>query len=150
MDLPAGPEYEFSSLNDYSNYDEGDKTSADPGSWQWTVVGSKIKLPGTIWGEYAQNEDTRAWARVHAKDKFGVLISKWIQNQGQSWWVIQYERELPFHIKEEDLLPHIRGSFRQELASLGAPFPQEKKAAQPRSEAPVDEVRPLLQWIGQD
>eukprot|EP01043_Picozoa_sp_COSAG02_P100744 COSAG02_NODE_36827_length_450_cov_0.584046_1_plen_109_part_10 len=42
--------------------------------WEWKLVGMKVKLPGTVWGIYAQNEETREWARVYAKQQFEVIV----------------------------------------------------------------------------
>ena len=148
-ELMAGGQFDADSIHVSAYQSGGEASGSDgeadddapeaPGTWQWAVIGMKVKLPGSIWGQYAQNDETRAWARVHAKDKFEVIVRKRIQSSGA--WVVQAAEEMPFPIREKDLLLHVRGRYRQELSELGAPFaPSRKSAAAPKLELVEDEA----------
>ncbi len=116
--------------------------------WEWKLVGMKVKLPGTVWGIYAQNEETREWARVYAKQQFEVIVRNVVTAdqdkdptlegapadaaaaEGGSatyLWIVQHNKEEPFTIRAPDLLPYVRGKQRQELLALGAPVPEPVK-----------------------
>lgn len=117
--------------------------------WEWKLVGMKVKLPGTVWGIYAQNEETREWARVHARKQFEVIVRNVVTADQDSTlggapadtvseedgsadylWIVQHNKEEPFTIRAPDLLPHVRGKQRQALLALGAPVPKpDKKTA---------------------
>ena len=101
--------------------------------WEWKLVGMKVKLPGTVWGIYAQNEETRAWARAHARQLFEVIVRNVVSahetGDTSYLWIVQHNKEEPFTIRAADLLPHIRGTQRQALLALGAPVPEPVKAS---------------------
>lgn len=109
--------------------------------WEWKLVGMKVKLPGTVWGIYAHNEETRAWARAHARQSFEVIVRNVVSAKrdkdpalGQAaasaatedgdtkyLWIVQHSKEEPFTIRAQDLLPHVRGEQLKALMTLGAP-----------------------------
>eukprot|EP01047_Picozoa_sp_COSAG01_P095757 COSAG01_NODE_26396_length_715_cov_1.262987_1_plen_186_part_01 len=90
-------------------------------SWEWRLVGMRLQLPGSVWGVYAQNAETKAWSRTHATTLFEIVVRNWAAHT--QVWMVQHGREDPFHVRAEDLLQYVCGKDREHLLAMGAPIP---------------------------
>lgn len=99
-------------------------------SWKWRLVGMRLKLPGSVWEIYSKDEETKDWSRRNARNLFEVVVRDCIEEP--LLWVVQHQREAPFHIRAEHLLPAVRGKQRRDLLTMDAPLPAAKGSVRPR------------------
>ena len=94
--------------------------------WCQELVGWQFRLPGSAWGEYAQDGETREWARANSRELFLVRINAAYANPTPSEgkeirFVVQHDAEPPFTIYGLHVWPCLDSRQKQRVAQLSGP-----------------------------
>ena len=95
--------------------------------WCQELVGWQFRLPGSVWGDYAQDGETREWARANSRELFLVRINEAYANPTPSEgkeirFVVQHEAEPPFTVYGLHVWPCLDSRQKQRVAQLSGPL----------------------------
>eukprot|EP01043_Picozoa_sp_COSAG02_P071688 COSAG02_NODE_13204_length_1426_cov_118.985682_1_plen_382_part_10 len=93
-------------------------------SWKLALVGEVSILDASVWGEYAQDEETKIWADQNRGTKYEVKILAWegkvaLPGHGTSGlYTVQHEDEAPFSLPLKELLPGMSVEARAKVHQM--------------------------------
>jgi hypothetical protein len=101
---------------------------------QYTVqIGWKVALPGRVWGDYARDRSTKAWARKHSKDVFNSKVIAFKRGvHGEVLFTVKFADETPFEISYAHLWPHLLPVHRIAILHLGGTEPKAACQSEPK------------------
>ena len=118
-------------------------------SWKLALVGEVSILDASVWGDYAQDEETKLWAEQNKGTKYEVKILAWEETatlSGRSttgFYSVQHKDEAPFSLPLKVLLPGMSDEARakvQEVFSASAQSKERKRQKLSSSAESVDDV----------
>ena len=116
-------------------------------SWKLALVGEVSILDASVWGDYAEDEETKLWAEQNKGTKYEVKILAWEETatlSGRSTvglYSVQHKDEAPFSLPLKVLLPGMSEEARTKVQDLFAASAQSKERKRQKLSGSADADR---------